>query len=192
MKQFRLFICICILSLSTAAFAADEVKSVVVDKPKLVEKGEAGIKLGAVDMIRVAQESEAGKKAIGALKETADKYQEALKTRQKELEKLQAALAKTAKGLSPAKLSAKEKELQKKFQDYQQYAKNAQQELASKETELSKPIRDDLEKLVKEYGRTNGYTVIAHREGLIYFDSKNEVKDLSEDILKLFNAAGKK
>jgi outer membrane protein len=174
MKRICLFVSIFILSLSTIAFAAD------------------GVKLGSVDLVKVAQESEAGKKAMGELKGIADKYQDALKTRQTKLEKLQAALAEKGKSLSPAKRSVKEKELQQIFLEYQQYAKNAQQEFAKKETELSKPIRDDLEKLVKEYGRTNGYTAIAHKEGLIYIDSKNEVKELTDDILKQFNAAGKK
>jgi outer membrane protein len=174
MKRICLFVSIFTLSLSTIAIAAD------------------GVILGAVDMIKVAQESEAGKKAMGTLKVIADKYQDKLKTRQKELEKLQVAMTEKGKGLSATKRSAREKELQQKFQEYQQYAKNAQQEFATKETELSKPIREDLEKLVKEYGRTNGYTAIVHKEGLIYFDSKIEVKELTDDILKLFNAAGKK
>jgi outer membrane protein len=171
MKRICLFVFFFTLSLVTTAFAVD------------------GVKLGSVDLNKIAQESEAGKKAMGALKEIADKYQDALKTRQKELETLQSALEGKAKSLSAAKRIAREKELQKKFQEFQQYAKNAQQEFAAKESEFSKPIREDLEKLVKEYGRSNGYTAILLKEGLVYIDSKN---DLTDEILKLFNAAGKK
>jgi outer membrane protein len=174
MKHFRLFVCICILSLSTAAFAADEVK------------------LGVVDLSKVVQESEAGKKGTAILKELFDKYQATLSAKEKELEKLKSALVEKGKFLSAEKRSAREKELQKKFMAYQEFGKKAQQEVAKKETELIKPIMDGLEKLVKDYGRANGYAEIAHKGGIVYSDSKYDVKDISDEILKLYDAAGKK
>jgi outer membrane protein len=175
MKLFLPFICICILTLTTVASAADEVK------------------LGVVDLPKVVQASEAGKKGTAVLKELFEKYQVSLAAKEKELEKLKAALLDgKAKTLSAAKRSAREKELQKKFQEYQEFGKNAQQEVAKKEEELIKPIMDGLEKLVKDYGRANGYAAIAHKGGLVYNDSKYEVKDLSDEILKQFDAVGKK
>jgi outer membrane protein len=174
MKRICLFVSICILSLSSAAIAADE------------------IKLGSVDMPKVVQESEAGKKAMAELKETADKLQSSMKSKEKELEKLKTALLDKGKTLTEAKRTAKEKEFQKKFEAYQQAGKNAQQEFAKKETDLSKPIKEDLEKLVKDYGLKNGYTVISHKEGIVYNNSKYEVKDLTDEIIKIFNGAAKK
>src|ERR1039457_3012621 len=103
MKHFCLFICICILTLSTAAFAADE------------------IKLGVVDLPKIVRESDAGKKGTAVLKELFEKYQAALSAKEKELEKLKSALEKKGQTLSAAKRSAREKELQKKFQEFQQY-----------------------------------------------------------------------
>jgi outer membrane protein len=190
MKLFRLFICICILSLSTAAFAADEVKPGVVDKPKVAEKSEAGIKLGAIDIPKVAEKSEAGAKAMATLKEMYDKFQVTLKAKEKALEKLKAALQ--GKNLTDDKRVAKEKQFQKKFGEYQQFGQKAQQEFAQKQAELSKQIKDDLDKLIKDYGRDHGYALILNKEGLIYSDSKYEVKDLTDEILKQFDAAGKK
>lgn len=174
MKYFRMFICICILSLSTAVFAAQEVK------------------LGVVDLPMVLRESDAGKQGTATLKKLFDKYQATLKARRKELEKLKSALEEKGKALSVEKRSAKEKELNKKFQDYQEFGKNAQKEIAKKETDLIKPIMDGLEKLVNDYGRANGYAAIAHKGGFVYNDSKYDVKDISDEILKLFDAAEKK
>jgi outer membrane protein len=190
MKQFRIFICLCILSLSTAAFAADEVKPVAVDKAKVAEKSEAGIKFGSVDLPQVAEKSEAGAKAMVTLKTMYDKFQAKMKTKEKELEKLKAAL----QGMNPtdSKREAKEKQLQKKFGEYQQFGKKAQQEFAQKQAELSKQIKDDLDKLIKDYGRDHGYALILNKEGLVYSDSKYEVTDLTEEILKVINTAGKK
>jgi len=208
MKHFRLFICVCILSLSTAGFAADEAKPgvvdksqaadkteavskpVVVDKSQVAEKSEAGLKLGLVDMPQVAEKSEAGLKAMTTLKGMYEKLQAKSKAKEKELEKLKAVL----QGMNPAdpKRGAKEKQFQKKFGEYQQFGNKAQQEFGQKQAELSKQIKDELEKYVREYGRDHGYALILNKEGLVYSDSKYEVKDLTDEVLKGVNTAGNK
>lgn len=174
MKIIRLFVCACVLALATTALAADE------------------IKLGAVDFRKVAMESEAGKKAAAQLKELNEKYQAQLNAKGRELEKLRKAFVEKAKGLSAAKQSAKEKELQKKFAEYREFGQKAEQEMAQKDKEVSDRIGEALDKVIKEYGKNNGYTVIVQKEGLVYNDSKHDVKDLSDEILKMFDAAGKK
>ena len=175
MKIVRPFVCFCItLSLAITAFAAEEVK------------------LGSVDFRKVAQQSEAGKKATSGLKEIAEKYQATLNTKGKELDKLKSALEEKGSKLPEAKRSAKEKELQKKFQEYRQFGENAERELVKKEDEFTKQIGGDLEKIVKEYGQKNGFAVIVRKDALLYNDARYEVKDLTDDILKLFDGAGKK
>lgn len=174
MKRIPSFVCIFVLFLATTAIAADE------------------IKLGAVDFPKVVRESEAGKKGAAALKELYEKYQSQIRAKEQDLEKMQKAFVEKGKSLPAAKRSAREKELQKKFQEYQEFGKNAQEEVAKKESELLKPIMDALEKLVKDYGLANGYTAIAAKGGLVYNNSKYEVKDLSDEVLKQFDAAGKK
>ena len=47
-----------------------------------------------------------------------------------------------------------------------------------------------MEKVIKEYGRQNGYTFIfVKNEGMLFADEK---VDLTENVLKLFNASRKK
>lgn len=174
MKLVRLFVCATIISLATAAFATDEVK------------------LGSVDFRKVAQESVAGKKAAAALKELSEKYQTQLNAKGKELEKLKKSLDESGKKLSAAKRSAKEKELQKKFQEYREFGRNAEQELAKKDKELSDQVGEALEKLIKEYGKSNGYTTIVQKEAMVYNNGKYEVKDLTDEVLKLYDAGEKK
>ncbi len=173
MKRICLLTFICILSLVTTAVAADEMK------------------LGVVDLPRVLRESDAGKKAASTLKALYDKYQTRITAKEKELEKLKKTLVEKGETLPPDKRVAKEKELQKKFKAYQEFGQKAQQDVAKKEKELLNPIMDNLEKLVKEYGRTNGYAAIAVKGSVVYNDAKYEAKDLSDDILKQFDAAGK-
>ncbi len=174
MNRISISICLIVLFLATWAFSAEE------------------IKLGAVDLPRVVRESEAGKKGAADLKKLYEKYQAQIRAKEGKLDKLQKALLEKGKSLPPEKRSAKEKELQKKFQEYQEFAKNAQEDIAKKESDLLRPIMESLEKLVKDYGRANGYAAITAKGGLVYNDGKYEVKDLSDDILRQFDAAGNK
>jgi outer membrane protein len=175
MKIVRPIVCFCLtLSLAIAAFAADEVK------------------LGAVDFRKVGQQSEAGKKAASSMKEMKEKYQSAINAKGKELDALKKAYDEKGKKLPEAKRDAKEKELQRKFQEYRQYGENAEREMQKKDEEFTKQIVGELEKIVKEYGLKNGYAAIVSKDGLIYNDARYEVKDLTDEILKLFNATGKK
>jgi outer membrane protein len=193
MKHISLFLCLCILSISQFVFAADEVKPGTVVTPVAVEKTATvanEVKIGSVDLPQVAEKSEAGTKAMATLKGMYDKFQVTLKKKEQELDKLKAALQ--GKSLTAEKRDAKEKQFQKKFGEYQQFGKNAQQEFAQKQGELSKKIKDDLDKVVKDYGRNNGYAIIINKEGLVYNDSKYDVKDLTDEIIKIINGAGKK
>ena len=179
MKRISLYLCICILSISQFAIAGDDVKISSVE-----------VKIGSVDLPQVAEKSEAGIKAMASLKEMYDKFQATMKTKEKELEKLKVALE--GKNLAAAKREAKEKQFQKKFGEYQQFGKTAQQEFAQKQAELSKQIKENLDKLVKDYGRDQGFAVILNKEGLVYNDSRYEVKDLTDEIIKIINGAAKK
>jgi outer membrane protein len=207
MKRITLFLCLCLLSMSQFALAADETKadttepkasaveptvSAVEPKVNAVEpKVNAGeVKIGSVDLPLVAEKSEAGAKAMVTLKELYEKFQATVKKKEQELEKLKTALQ--GKNLTPANREAKEKQFQKKFGEYQKYGKSAQEEFAKKQAELSKQVKDDLERLVKDYGRDHGYALILNKEGLVYNDSRLEVKDLSDEIIKIMNSAGRK
>jgi len=186
MKRISLFLCLCLLSMSQFVFAADETKVSAPDANVIT--GE--VKIGSVDLPQVAEKSEAGAKAMATLKEMYDKFQATVKKREQELEKLKTALQ--GKNLTPANREAKEKQFQKKFGEYQKFGKSAQQEFAQKQAELSKQVKDDLDRQIKDYGREHGYALILNKEGLVYNDSKFEVKELTDEIIKIINDAGKK
>jgi len=200
MKRISLFLCLCLLSMSQFVFAADETKvsapdpkaSAVEPKASAVEpKVIAGeVKIGSVDLPQVAEKSAAGAKAMATLKEMYDKFQATVKTRELELEKLKTALQ--GKNLTAAKREAREKQFQKKFGEYQQFGKSAQEEFGRKQADLSKQVKEELDRQIKDYGRDHGYAVILNKEGLVYNDSKFEVKDLTDEIIKIVTGAGKK
>jgi len=186
MKSISLLLFLLIFSIPRLTLAADEAKPASADVSKTSEKAVAArseTKIGSVDLALVAEKSEVGTKAMATLKGMFDKFQANSKKKEKELETLKNALQR--KDLTPEKRSQKEKLFQKKFGDYQEFVKKSQQEFVQKQGELSKQIKDELEKVVKDYGSAHGYAVILNKEGLVYKDAKYEIKDLTDEFIKL-------
>ncbi len=164
-------IVICSLGLASAALGAD------------------GVKFGYVDIQKVLINSDAGKAAKEQLAAKANKYETEKNSREEELKKLKAELEKQNVLLSESSRSAKEKDYQLKLKEYQRFMKDAQDDLQAKNDELTNKIVEGVVKLIQNYGRNNGYTMVfVKNDSMIYVDEKS---DLTDQILKAFNAAKK-
>ena len=156
---------------STTAFAAD-------------------LKIGYVEMQRALNSSEAGKAAKEQLAARLKKYQDEINVKQDELKRLKDELEKQGAFLNDATRATKEKDYQQKLKEFQRFTKDAQDELQQKDEEFTRKILEGMEKVIQEYGRKNGYTFIFVRnESMLFADEK---ADLTEEVLKLFNATHKK
>ena len=152
--------------------------------------GAADVKLGSVDIQKVLVLSDAGKDAKEQLSQRAGKYEGEKNSREEELKKLKNELEKQSVLLSEAKRSEKEKDYQQKLKEYQRFLKDAQDDLQAKNDELTNRIVEDVVKNTQEYGRKNGYTFIfVKNDGMVFMDEK---ADLTDEVLKLVNAARKK
>ena len=152
----------------------------------------AEAKFGYVDVQKSLNLSDAGKEAKEQLSGKVKKYQDEINAKQDELKKLKDELERQGVILSESKEAEKEKEYSAKLKDFQRFTKDAQDELQGKDEELTKKILESFEKVVQEYGRKNGYTMIFARtgsEGIIFFDEKI---DLTDVLVKQFNAVRKK
>jgi len=171
MKKFFLAGVVLAVMASTSVFAAD-------------------VKLGYIDMQRALNGSEAGKEAKEQLAARVKKYQDEINVKQEDLKKIKDELEKQGMLLSDSARSAKEKDYQNKLKEYQRFTKDAQDELQGKDEEFTRKILEQMEKIIQEYGRKNGFTFIFVRnENMLFVDDKN---DLTEEVLKLFNANRKK
>ena len=171
MKQIFLAGIVAMVMASTSGFAAD-------------------VKLGYIDMQRALNGSESGKEAKEQLAARVKKYQDEINVKQEDLKKLKDELEKQGMLLSDSARAAKEKDYQNKLKDFQRFTKDAQDELQGKDEEFTRKILEGMEKVIQEYGRKNGYTFIFVRnESMLFVDDKT---DLTEEVLKLFNANRKK
>lgn len=152
--------------------------------------GAEGGKLGFIDMQKALNLSEAGKEAKEQLAAKVKKYQDEINLKQDELKKLKDDLEKQSVLLSDSARSAKEKDYQQKLKEFQRFTKDAQDELQAKDEEFTKRIIEELERVIQDFGRKSGYTIIfVKNESMIFADDK---ADLTDDVLKIFNASRKK
>ena len=159
-----------------AAFAADA-KAVVQ-------------KFGYVDMQRAINSSESGREAKEQLSSRLKKYQDEINSRQDELKRLKEELEKQGMLLSESARAAKEKDYQQKLKEFQRFTKDAQEELQGRDEEFTRKILEGMEKIIQEYGKKNGFTFIFVRnENMLFADEK---VDITDEILKIFNANRKK
>lgn len=150
----------------------------------------ADVKLGYIDMQRALNGSEAGKEAKEQLAAKVKKYQDEINVKQDDLKKLKDELEKQGMLLSESARASKEKDYQNKLKDFQRFTKDAQDELQGKDEEFTRKILEGMEKVIQEYGRKNGFTFIfVKNESMLFVDDKT---DLTEEVLKLFNANRKK
>ena len=150
----------------------------------------ADVKLGYIDMQRALNSSEAGKEAKEQLAARVKKYQDEINSKQEEIKKLKDDLEKQGMLLSEAARASKEKDYQQRLKEFQRFTKDAQDELQGKDEEFTRKILEGMEKVIQEFGRKNGYSFIfVKNEGMLFVDEK---ADVTEEVLKNFNASRKK
>lgn len=107
-----------------------------------------------------------GLSEVTAANSSLDTYQKQLLAKGeqmvKELQtKYQSVSAEVQKGtLSQIQIQQKEQEIQKEQQEIQKYELEVQQKIALKQEELIKPILDKVNKVIIDYGKAEGYTMI--------------------------------
>ena len=149
-----------------------------------------GAKVGSVDIQKVLLMSDAGKEAKDQLGQKAGKYETEKNSKEAELKKLKGELESQGTVLTEAARGSKERDYQQRLKEYQRFLKDAQEDLQSKNDDFNGRIVDEIVKVAQDFGRKNGYTAIfVKSETMIYLDP---AADVTEEVLKAFNASRKK
>lgn len=150
----------------------------------------ADMKIGYIDMQRAINSSETGKQAKEQLATRLKKFQDEINVRQEDLKRMKEELEKQGMLLSETSRATKEKDYQQKLKEFQRFTKDAQDELQGKDEEFTRKILEGMEKVIHEYGKKNGFSFIfVKNEAMLFADEKADVTD---EILKIFNANRKK
>lgn len=157
------------------------------DLPKIVETppSQSPVKIGYVDISKIAGESAPGKAANARLKEKTEKYRSQITNRQKKLETMKKDIETKLPTLTPQQRQARVKELEKKVGEYQKFVQDAEKEMRKMEGDLSESMIKSIQKAADEYGKANGFAAIVPKRDLLYLGEKVDVVDVTEDLTKI-------
>ncbi|MGC9975794.1 MAG: OmpH family outer membrane protein [Syntrophales bacterium] len=146
----------------------------------------AAEKIGFIDMREIMIKSDAGKKASQDFSKLYEKDKVMIQKREDEMKKLKEDLEKQRSVLTESAMKEKEAEYQKKFRDYQLMVKDANEELQTRDQELSKKLVPDILKVINLIGDKEKYTLIIDVGSIpvAYFAKEN---NLTERVIQEFN-----
>jgi len=144
-------------------------------------------KFAVVDLQRALTEIEDGRKAKTQLKTLFDQRQKTLDKQQEDLRVLKEGIEKQRDVLSREVYQKKVEELQKALAELQATYMEFQRELASKEADMTKPILERLQRIVRQIGQKDGYALVLERTeaGVVYIPSTYDLTDL---VIQRYNA----
>lgn len=147
---------------------------------------EKTVKIGYIDLQRALDESDAGKDAKITFNKRVEELNKILGERDTELRKLQDEMEKQKGFLTDDARKEKEKVFQQKLKDTQRYAKDVQEELQQKETELANNIFKNLMEVIKKIGPDEGYTIILEKGRTNVLYAADGI-DITDKVIKTYN-----
>jgi outer membrane protein len=144
-----------------------------------------GVKIGYVDMPRVAKDSAPGKAATADMKARTAKLRGQVEAKQKQLEKQKADIEAKLPTMTPQQRAAKAKEFQKKLEEFQKFVEKGQKELQGKEAELLGKLFKEIEKSSGDYGKANGFAAVVVKHDILFVGDGVEIVDLTDEIIKM-------
>jgi len=196
--MFRLSVCVLaalilslpILSLAETATAPLPViaaPAVPDEKATPTATTEKRFKVGFVDIMKIAGESDPGKVAKSHFEAKADRYKAQLDTKQKLLEKQKANLEAKLPTYTPEQRAAKIKAYEKKVDELRKMLQKADQEMRPMQEELIKEVYAKIESAARGYGAANGFSVIVEKRELLYLGKDIDAEDVTEALIKELN-----
>jgi outer membrane protein len=147
----------------------------------------AQLKIGYVDLQRALNESEAGRAAKEKFKAQVDRLQVDLKKKKDQLDALKEQLEKKASVIKDEEARNLEKDYQKRLRDFERSYKDSQGELQQKDNELTVELLKQLQVVIEDFGKENGYSMILEQSSSSVLYGSPEF-DLTEQIIARYNA----
>jgi outer membrane protein len=148
------------------------------------------MKIGVVNVEKVLEISTTGKAVQSELKTQKDKLEGDLKQRANEIQEMEKRLQREAAVMSKETREEKEREYRIKASDFQALQKNYRSDLQDLERKLMGQLKKDIDGLMSEIGKKDGYLLIISTIGVLYSQPST---DLTDRLIQELNAkSGKK
>ncbi len=155
---------------------------------KVVSAGsKSSFKIGYVDIMKVAEQSDAGKVAKTHFEAKMDRHKAQIETKQKLIEKQKATLEAKLPTYTPEQRAAKIKDYEKKVDELRKMLQKADSEMKPMQEELIREVYRKIEKASRDYGGANGFAVILEKRELLYLGNGIDTEDVTAQIIAELN-----
>lgn len=144
-------------------------------------------KIGVVDLQRVIDTSNVGKRSSEEIKREGRRMERTLAEKEAELEELKETLDQRAVVLSQEALEEKNRVLRIKTNDFKSLRKRYLERLKEMNVTLSNRIKEDVFEIVEDIGRRGGYQLVLERQigGVVYAPT---AIDITDKVIERYNA----
>lgn len=149
-------------------------------------------KIGVVDVNKVSTDSAMGKAAQQQIKAQQIKLQKQVEAKRKQLDKFKSDTERQLPSLSPQQREAKQREFQKKVEEFQKFGMKAEKELMDNQQKLTKGLFEAIGQAADALGKDNGLQAVVINRELLFVDQGVKLVDLTADLVKLLDVKGAK
>ena len=148
-------------------------------------------KIGVVDVNKVSTDSAMGKAAQHQIKVQQTKLQKQVEAKRKQLDKFKADTERQLPSLSPQQREAKQREFQKKIEEFQKFGLKSEKELMESQQKLTKGLFEAIGKAADELGRGKGLAAVVINRELLFLGVGVEPLDITADLITLLDGKAK-
>jgi outer membrane protein len=141
------------------------------------------MKIGIVDIPKAIQATKDGQKIKKQLEEEYNKKKADLEKKVKDISNMQADFDKKSLVLSDDARLKKQQEIDAEKAKYMELREKNLQDLSKKDRELSQPMIKKLNEVISEIAKTDGFTLILHKNDQNLVWASKEV-DITEQVIK--------
>ena len=150
-----------------------------------------GQNIGYVDLQKAIQSTQAGRQAKDALAKEFEKKKGEVEQKQNDLKKMNDEFEKKSLVMNEKTRQEKQMEFQRKAMEFQQYVQESQVLMQNREKELTQPILEDMERLLREIAKEKQVSMILekNRSAVLWAPDENDYTDL---LIKKYETEKKK
>lgn len=148
-------------------------------------------KIGVVDVNKVSTDSAMGKAAQHQIKVQQTKLQKQVEAKRKQLDKFKSDTERQLPGLSPQQREAKQREFQKKIEEFQKFGLKSEKELMESQQKLTKGLFEAIGKAADELGRAKGLAAVVINRELLFLGAGVEPLEITADLITLLDGKAK-
>jgi outer membrane protein len=134
-------------------------------------------KIGVIDLQKILETSAGGKFIQSELKKQKDTMEADLKKKGTEIENIRKRLERESMVMGKEKREEKERESRIKINDFKSLQKKYRSDLQKLEGKLMQQLSDDINAIVDEIGKKEGYLLIINKLGVIYSPNSIDITD---------------